>query len=104
MTEKAKFCVESCRDWYQAFVNCGKGEERSVKELLTTADLIESLSAQLEQVARERDAALRHIKRGYRACSACRYGDDTPGNNEVCGECRLSSEGYSEWKWGGVEM
>jgi len=50
-----KRCVESCREWYQAFSNMGKGNEPSVKELLTTADLIESLAAELEQVKQERD-------------------------------------------------
>lgn len=48
MTDEAKRCVESCREWYQAFSNMGKGNEPSVKELLTTADLIESLAARRE--------------------------------------------------------
>lgn len=56
MNEEARKCVESCREWYQAFSNFGKGEERSVKELLAVANIIESLSAQLDQVTRERDA------------------------------------------------
>lgn len=59
---------------------------------------------ELEQVTRERDAAFRHIKRGCRACSACRYGDDTPENNEVCDKCIPNPEGYSEWQWEGVEV
>lgn len=67
-------------------------------------DSIADMYAQLEQVTRERDAALRSLKRGYRACSACRYGDDTPENNEVCSKCRPNNEGYSEWQWQGVEV
>lgn len=55
MTDEVKRCVESCREWYQAFSKKGKGNEPCVKELLTTADLIESLAAELEQVKQERD-------------------------------------------------
>ena len=57
MTDEVKRCVESCREWYVAFSSFGKSNESSVKELLDTADMIESISAELEQVKRERDEA-----------------------------------------------
>lgn len=87
MTEEAKFCVKSCRDWYQAFANLGEGEKRPVKELLTTADLIESLSEQLEHVTRERDAAVNElVKLEYPIpCES-----DELGGSEYCEEnCRF---------------
>lgn len=93
MTEEAKFCVESCRGWYQAFANHGKGEERSVKELLTTADLIESLSEQL-------DAAVRDM--GMTAhCDICAHHRNNGGNCigvSMCGQRR------PRWQWRGVEV
>ena len=74
MTDEAKRCVESCREWYQAFSNKGKGNEPSVKELLTTADLIESLAAELEQVKRERDAAVEDIRKAaWCCCHVCKH-------------------------------
>ena len=36
------------REWYQAFKNFGKGNERTVHEFLEAADLIESLAAELD--------------------------------------------------------
>ena len=36
------------RVWYQAFKDFGKGNESRVKELLEAADLIESMSADLD--------------------------------------------------------
>lgn len=35
------------REWYQAFKNFGKGNERTVHEFLEAADLIESLAVQV---------------------------------------------------------
>lgn len=66
--------------------------------------MLSQAMAMLEARTRERDAAFRYIKRGCRACSACRYGDDTPENNEVCDKCIPNPEGYSEWQWEGVEV
>lgn len=70
------------------------------------ADLIESLSAQLEQVTRERDAMRRQLHKGGRACESCRYAEDTPDNNAVCAECRPEGEDslWSHWEWCGVEV
>ena len=112
MTEEARKAVEAlrichsnedCRDC--KFIDSDKDEMSCVNVLFVkAADLIESLSEQLEQVTKERDAAFRYIKRGCRACSACRYGDDTPENNEVCDKCIPNPEGYSEWQWEGVEV
>lgn len=115
MIEEAKRCVEIIRYCSTGndgnhckecpYLNSDTLEKPCVNILFSdAADLIESLSEQLEQVTRELDAALRHIKRGCRACSACRYGDDTPENNEVCDKCIPNPEGYSEWQWEGVEV
>ena len=38
------------REWYQAFKNFGKGNERTVHEFLEAANLIESLAAELEDM------------------------------------------------------
>lgn len=90
MTEKAKRCAEICREWYQAFSNFNKGNERSVKDLLAVADLIESLSAQCE-------AAIRDM--GMTAhCVICAHHRDNGGNCigvSMCGEHR------PRWKWRG---
>lgn len=36
------------REWYQAFKNFGKGNELTVQEFLEAADLIDSMSADLD--------------------------------------------------------
>ena len=41
----AKRAAEICREWYVAFRNKGKGEEKCVLELLDVADTIEALEA-----------------------------------------------------------
>ena len=41
----AKRAAEICREWYVAFRNMGKGEEKCVLELLDVADTIEALKA-----------------------------------------------------------
>ena len=37
------------REWHEAFKQFGKGNEKAVKELLEAADLIEALTAELEE-------------------------------------------------------
>ena len=43
MVLTAKRAAEICREWYFAFRNKGKGEEKCVLELLDAADTIEAL-------------------------------------------------------------
>ena len=45
MVLTAKRAAEICREWYIAFRNMGKGEEKCVLELLNVADTIEALEA-----------------------------------------------------------
>ena len=45
MVLTAKMAAEICREWYVAFRNMGKGEEKCVLELLDAADTIEALEA-----------------------------------------------------------
>lgn len=45
MVLTAKRAAEICREWYFAFRNMGKGEEKCVLELLDVADTIEALEA-----------------------------------------------------------
>ena len=99
MTDKAKRCAQDCREWYVAFCKMGKGDEKCVKDFLEIADLIETLSAELEQVKRERDAALDDMDNIVMtldglACEWC--GAKSPDD---CGECRTRNEGFV---WRGV--
>lgn len=45
MVLTAKRAAEICREWYVAFRNKGKGEEKCVLELLDAADTIEAMEA-----------------------------------------------------------
>ena len=45
MVLTAKRAAEICREWFVAFRNKGKGEEKCVLELLDAADTIEALEA-----------------------------------------------------------
>ena len=109
MSNEAKRCVETCREWYQAFANFQRGDERSVKDLLAVADLIESLSAELEQVKQEMDALLddfklyreRNIKHEYGvyACDLCKHGIVYSSG----GACRKKGcHGMKHWEWRGA--
>ena len=113
------------REWYQAFKNFGKGNERTVKELLEAANLIESLAAELEDmttrykiadgcakkkgemneklyaelsaVKAERDAAVAELK-GNRICQKCKHFDI--GWNEPCLHCDGENNCF---EWRGVQ-
>ena len=98
--------------------------QHACKTASVAADLIESLSAEkemlnaaigqlgaiecerdmlehnLEQVARERDAAVRGLAR-YRRCIDCaRYDEVVVTTNTLCDDCSFGSK----WQWRGVEV
>lgn len=116
MTEEAKRCVEALRDNINnGFLLVG-GFNGSVhaSEII---HLIESLSAQLEQVekerdglnimlaqaqamletrTKERDAAVRDMTLG-RICETCRH-----HNNSATSKCMGCLSWHSNWQWRGV--
>lgn len=60
--------------------------------------------AYIQQLEHERDAAVEQLRRGYRECTSCKFSEDTPENNKVCGECRVTDDLlYSNWQWRGVQ-
>ena len=59
------------------------------------ADLIESLAAELEQVKRERDAAVEDLRTKAYYCETCAH--YTPGY--FCSGCRNKSN----WQWRGAK-
>ena len=63
------------------------------------AEMIKSLSEQLEQVTRERDAAMESVN-ARRACTDCAFDDFTQIGIP---ECRTCDRG-SNWQWRGVEV
>lgn len=114
MTEEVRKCVEILRYCEESGARCGgcpSGETNGIPNCHSQshiADLIESLSAQLEQVTRERDAAVEDL-RGY--CSTCVFkkpcivtgcvGD----MGEVCKQCPcLDCADGRKWQWRGVEV
>ena len=54
------------REWYEAFANFGKGNERTVKEFLEIEDLIHSMDAELTLVKKERD----DLRKGMEAATS----------------------------------
>ena len=104
MTEEAKQCVQYCREWYQAFTNKGRGDEPTVKEFLEVADLIESLSAELEQVKRERDAAVEDLSDHGMLCVLCMH-ENKAVDEEPCKSCSHAStvNRHTNWQWRGVK-
>ena len=54
------------REWYKAFANFGKGNERTVKEFLEIEDLIHSMDAELTLVKKERD----DLRKGMEAATS----------------------------------
>ena len=113
MTEEAKKIVEAlrichsnedCRDC--KFIDSDKDEMSCVNVLFVkAADLIESLSEQLEQVTSERDAAIRDFTEAMKyseSCMFCKYLSGT--DDEV--DCNKPKIMPCEncWQWRGVEV
>jgi len=63
------------------------------------ADLIESLSAELEQVKRERDAAVKDL-RTNKSCCTC-INDDTKDHLPFA--CSYCGDKHINWRWRGVK-
>jgi len=61
--------------------------------------------AYIQQLERERDAAVEQLRKGGRACSTCKFSEDIPENNKICEECRLTGTKllYSNWEWVGPQ-
>lgn len=79
-----------CYDWcHMRKVNCLDD---------AAANMIESLSAQLDQVTRERDAAVEDMILG-RICATCR-----DYNNPATSKCAGCLSWHSNWRWRGAEV
>lgn len=91
MVRTAKDAAAICREWYWAFRNMGKGEEKYVLELLDAADTI-------EQLERERDAAIEDLRYSSECGTCGHYG--LQGDN--CQKCRNNAM-HPHWKWRGVQ-
>ena len=87
MTEEVRELVELLRDED----NCNV-----LDYIDDAANIIESLSAQLDQVTRERDAAVEDMRTKAYYCETCVH--YTPGY--FCPGCRNKSN----WQWRGVEV
>lgn len=61
--------------------------------------------ALIQQLERERDAAVEQLRKGGRACSTCKFSEDIPENDKICEECRLTGTKllYSNWEWVGPQ-
>lgn len=117
MTEETKRCVEALR-WSHYHDDCtDENDTCPVKDecfrcdsvlcnVRIAADLIESLSAQLEQVTKDRDAAVEDIKEAAKTGCLCYVCES---NNQ--GHCSAFDRGIFEgavmcgqYKWRGVEV
>lgn len=105
MTEEAKRTVETLRYCEESGARCGECpngfNDKGVPNchsMNAIADLIESLSAELEQVKRERDAAVEDLK-GDSFCRTCAH----YGNGEcISNDCHDCINRYN-WQWRGVK-
>lgn len=68
------------------------------------ADLIESLSAELEQVKRERDAAVEDLRTHGVLCVLCLH-EKKSVNEEPCKSCSHASTSnrHTNWQWRGPQ-
>lgn len=62
--------------------------------------LVEQLTAELEQVRRERDAAVRDVS-VHDPCAVCKH-CDCGINDSPCRECLDGKKPWEEWQWRGV--
>lgn len=114
MTEEARKFLELLR--YIGGKNVGKrdkpphidtfGDLYLEDMFAKSADLIESLYAQLEQVTKERDAAVEDLKliiSGDLSCVICgHYAYDEDDESRICADCDVDT--YSNWQWRGMEV
>ncbi len=104
MTEEAKRTAVALRHCFLYELdckNCPSTDEcdwHNGTMPLKAADIIESLSAQLDQVTRERDAAVEDMILG-RICATCRH-----HNNSATSKCMGCLSWHSNWQWRGVEV
>lgn len=99
MTEDVKRAIAAlCANRRNGFLMVG-GAEYSVK-CSDIAMMLERLTVELEQVKRERDAAIYDLTEHGQNCHTCRHYDKTV-NDDPCSNCR---GGYIEehWQWRGV--
>ena len=112
MTKEAKQCVEIIRHCSTGndgnhckecpYLNSDTLEKPCVNILFSdAADLIESLSGQLEQVTRERDAAVKCLSE-FAPCSECACYKDNGGNCSGELYCKSHDTGFA-WQWRGVQ-
>lgn len=108
LKKAARFGVSDCQ-YCPAYSVCPTGTAGWNNECMleTAADLIESLSAELEQVKRERDAAVEDMRGRCFACAHARPHDKYPNLN-VCQfiPVALGGQGVREcelWQWRGVQ-
>ena len=64
------------------------------------ANLIENLSEELEQVKKERDAAVSDARLGGH-CKKCKYIESIP-ENEPCRSCCYAYGDKDKWEWRGI--
>jgi len=72
------------REWHEAFKYFGKGNERTVKEFLEAADLIESMSADLDilrQVTKELSAWNEELRKENLTLKLKGRNNHVPGDN-----------------------
>lgn len=92
MAEEAKYHVNRLRTMAKTHGLCLIAEP----DLTTIADIIEQLSSELEQVKRERDAAINELKDAVEACEYCKKFAKRSFCSELenCDEC-------CGWEWRG---
>ena len=112
MTEEARKIVNAMRfkedfECIECPIPAGNCDENCLLD--AAANLIESLSEQLDRVTRERDAAVEQIHE-IKACRHCVHGEFCPDEVEGCDVCPKnpcpckSCYKDSNWQWIGVEV
>lgn len=110
MTEEAKRCVKALRfkedfECIECPIPAGNCEENCMLDV--AADLIEYLSAQLEQVTKERDALLDEVRGECDICANkkdCTAPKCRRSTHNECEECPCRTCIFdTNWKWEGVE-
>lgn len=105
MTEEAKQRVETLRN--VEFDDCIEFPYAAHTMIHTAADLIESLSAELEQVKRERDALMDELRGRCYSCANVKPYEKIPRMN-VCEHIKVAFSGEGKrgceyWQWRGVK-
>lgn len=101
MTDEEKRIAGVLRQWEDALVLFGKGNQKCVRDLGEAGDMIEKLSSDRDAWKLMAEAAMRDIRYGQ-SCDNCKYAGNSYGEDPCPDEEQLDEDSCQNWEWRGL--